>query len=500
MMIVAETTSIVLRAIIGGISAWRLVQYQKRDLLRCGEIKTLFHFAMLLSLFFSLPYFLSCDVEYQDSYCYVSDEKSFEYKVNTTLYPVYRLGLCLQVFCLSLTVLNWADFLHGGRYIGELCYTANQNNPCHACGQLRCGLLLVNLGYFAMSLALTVITVANPSKLSGPDSGVTGGGHNNNGQVVALQWMVSSAVQLVLVLLLLLYGCRLLDRIKRAVVFDNRNQRAMVNRLNTVLVVMVVVLVVEIAARWVMAMPSYVSNWENVHPKPRAFMLLSQNPILWQLAAYILPCDVLSFAMLYLMRNPPRHNAGYNPRHNKNTSTHSWLSSSSHHYSTSLPSSSSHHPGGGGEFLHKTLLEPTDEYGDDDDLACIGSGDRQGRTGGSSGGGGDGTKSTQPGSSLPASPQQPPASLFMHRDSGGDDAFAGGSYGFGANSATAATARQDQQPQVTTTTTTQLQGAQGQQESSGVVADVWHSAHNGDNGTHDHDDGENNGGCAGGIV
>ena len=54
----------------------------------------------------------------------------------------------------------------------------------------------------------------------------------------------------------------------------------------------------QIYPRWIMAMPAYVAGWDTMSPKPAIFMLLSQNPILWQLAAYILPCDVLSAAMV----------------------------------------------------------------------------------------------------------------------------------------------------------------------------------------------------------
>jgi hypothetical protein len=50
-----------------------------------------------------------------------------------------------------------------------------------------------------------------------------------------------------------------------------------------VLAVMVCVLLVEICVRWVMALPFYYRGWANLHPKPAAFMELSQNPILWQL-------------------------------------------------------------------------------------------------------------------------------------------------------------------------------------------------------------------------
>jgi hypothetical protein len=97
MMIVSETTSIVLRTTIGAICAYRLWQYHQRGLIRRGEIKTVFHFAMLSTLFFSLPYFVICDFGYRDSFCYVSNEKSFLFRLNAIVYTVYRVGLCLQV-------------------------------------------------------------------------------------------------------------------------------------------------------------------------------------------------------------------------------------------------------------------------------------------------------------------------------------------------------------------------------------------------------------------
>ncbi len=53
-------------------------------------------------------------------------------------------------------------------------------------------------------------------------------------------------------------------------------------------------------------MPYFIQNWSSLQPKPLIFMVLDQNPAIWGLVAYILPCDVLSLVMLYLMRAAPR--------------------------------------------------------------------------------------------------------------------------------------------------------------------------------------------------
>jgi hypothetical protein len=111
---------------------------------------------------------------------------------------------------------------------------------------LRLALLVVNLFVFLGSLTTTVVVVVRPSVAFGK-------GGRSNGPVTYMGWVGLSAVELVMVGIMLLYGCRLLDRIKRAVVFDNRNRRAMIQRLNGVLLVMVMVLLVEMCSRCVHA-------------------------------------------------------------------------------------------------------------------------------------------------------------------------------------------------------------------------------------------------------
>jgi hypothetical protein len=67
MMLVAESASILLRTIIGLICLRRLIEYRQRGLLRCGEIKSVFHVSMLATLFFSLPYFIYCGFNFYSS-------------------------------------------------------------------------------------------------------------------------------------------------------------------------------------------------------------------------------------------------------------------------------------------------------------------------------------------------------------------------------------------------------------------------------------------------
>jgi len=287
MMLVSELASIFLRTAIGALCAWRLVDYRSRGLARCGEIKTVFHFTMLLTLFFSLPYFVDCGVHFKDAYCNVPPSSTDGFRLNVALYAFYRVGLCLQVLCLSLTVLNWADFLHGGKYVGEVFYFERTRS-----GVLRFGLLALNLSILGVNIACSAILAFHASE--------------SRGDLTYIAWIAFSAVELIMVVFLLWYGSRLLSRIHEATAFDSANRQLMVRRLVGVVFVMCLVLVVEIAARWILAMPLYVDGWDSMHPKPYIYMLLSQNPVLWQLCAYVLPCDVLSFAMLYLMRTPPR--------------------------------------------------------------------------------------------------------------------------------------------------------------------------------------------------
>jgi hypothetical protein len=193
--------------------------------------------------------------------------------------------------------------LHGGKYIGEVFYFSRRRS-----GWLRIALFIINVAVLLIGLTVSVIIIFNPDKAAG-------NGRNSNGTLVYIEWFALAIAQIIMVGFLIIYGCRLLARIRAAVVFDNRNRRAMIFRLNGVLVTMVFVLVVGIVARLILAMPLYVTNWDSMHPKPQIYMLLSQNPIIWQLVAYILPCDILSLAMVYLMRTPPRkRNSRYGVR------------------------------------------------------------------------------------------------------------------------------------------------------------------------------------------
>jgi len=69
-------------------------------------------------------------------------------------------------------VLNWADFLHGGKYVGELCYFTHSRS-----GWLRVGLLVLNLTVAAVSLVATSIAVKNPNLAHGEN-------HRSNGVAV----------------------------------------------------------------------------------------------------------------------------------------------------------------------------------------------------------------------------------------------------------------------------------------------------------------------------
>jgi hypothetical protein len=59
-----------------------------------------------------MPYFSFCLAHYSTWQCYTtSSGNAALYRTDWALYGAYRLGLSLQLVCLSITVLIWSDFL-----------------------------------------------------------------------------------------------------------------------------------------------------------------------------------------------------------------------------------------------------------------------------------------------------------------------------------------------------------------------------------------------------
>lgn len=129
-----------------------------------------------------------------------------------------------------------------------------------------------------------------------------------NGFLTFLDWLVLCVLELIVAGFLLHFGRSLADRLRNTVMFNNQRRRQMIRRLNGILTIITLCLVTEIVGRCIGTMPLFYSNWDS-RKHPEIYQIL-QNPVLWQFVAYILPCDVVAYCLLYLMRTPPPQTKG----------------------------------------------------------------------------------------------------------------------------------------------------------------------------------------------
>eukprot|EP00616_Rhizochromulina_sp_CCMP1243_P006644 CAMPEP_0118976402 /NCGR_PEP_ID=MMETSP1173-20130426/18721_1 /TAXON_ID=1034831 /ORGANISM="Rhizochromulina marina cf, Strain CCMP1243" /LENGTH=445 /DNA_ID=CAMNT_0006926429 /DNA_START=139 /DNA_END=1473 /DNA_ORIENTATION=+ len=292
-MIVAECLSVFLRVVIGIICVARLRHYHCTRVLHAGDVKTVFHWIMLATVFLNLPYFSFCLAHYDIWQCSAMAEEDGHgvYRADWVLYSFLRVGVCLQVSCLSITLITWSDFLRFGRYISDLFVPSRGDKPSY---WLRLSLLLVNSTLLIFTLAVSALMSASSSR-----------GKTRNSDFAMVDWIALGVVQLLLVGLFLFCGCRLFRRLRATVVFDENKRRGMLLRLNIVLGLITVCIICELFTRAILSMPLYMPGWES-RPHPDVYIALQRQPVLLQILAYVIPYDVQSLCLLYLMRAPPK--------------------------------------------------------------------------------------------------------------------------------------------------------------------------------------------------
>ena len=108
-MIVGFTISMVDRVAIGSLCAYRMWRYYQAGLLRWDELKVKFHCLLLLTVPMYTPYYGLCLDHYGTWQCYMDKSRVSVglYRTTWILYSLYRIGLSLQLMCLSITVLQW---------------------------------------------------------------------------------------------------------------------------------------------------------------------------------------------------------------------------------------------------------------------------------------------------------------------------------------------------------------------------------------------------------
>mmetsp|Transcript_54093 Transcript_54093/g.108818 ORF Transcript_54093/g.108818 Transcript_54093/m.108818 type:complete len:506 (-) Transcript_54093:198-1715(-) len=303
-MITSEVISLFNRSIIMTICVWRLAQYKRRGVLNYRDLKTRFHVAMLFTVPLYAPYFSFCLAHYNTWQCYFNSTTNSKtlYQTAWVLYSLYRIGLSVQLVCLSITVLQWSDFLSLSDRLGRLVYGHTDRHK-----NLVCYLLSINTLDIVGSCLINGFVIYDPSIAEG-----------SNGTAlnfwIYLNWLFLDTMQISLVMFLILQGRRIKLRIRDSSAFDGAHRSKLVVTLNTVLFLVASCLGTEVAARVVGSLPLFYqlagkgdsfgsesggTSWVLYH-------FVEENHLLWQFTCYILPYDCVSFCLLYLMRAPPR--------------------------------------------------------------------------------------------------------------------------------------------------------------------------------------------------
>mmetsp|Transcript_33892 Transcript_33892/g.43707 ORF Transcript_33892/g.43707 Transcript_33892/m.43707 type:complete len:491 (-) Transcript_33892:159-1631(-) len=338
--ITAESLSLLNRSIICYICVTRLYGYKKAGMLNFNELKCQFHFIMLLSVPFCMPYFAFCLVRYETWQCYANhmDTPANIYRATWTFYSIYRIGLSFQLACLSLTVLQWSNFLSYSERIGRVAQIASDRHT-----RLIKILVIVNLFGILGSIVLNVMVMSEPERAE-----------NGSGQeslFLYMNWYYLDFVQLALVIFLMNMGNRMLQRLRDSVMLNETNKKLVLRKLNIVLFLIIICIFIEVLSRIILSMPGFVgeSKWEN-KPQPWYDMrhFLENQTIIWQFVGYILPYDAVCFCLLYLMRAPMKQQAVFSATHDddedmENNNESDDETFAANHQSTTTQSSSISH-------------------------------------------------------------------------------------------------------------------------------------------------------------
>ena len=301
MMIVAESISLFNRLLIGAICFRRLWLYRRHGVMYWSEIKTRFHVVMLMTIPFFSPFFVFCLVHYEEWQCFISTDRAM-YETWARLYAFYRIGLILQLYCISLMVLTWSRFLHCTEEFRP-GVAASRRLEEHL--RLKRWLIILNVLNLIGSLAINMTSIITPDQ----DQGVEG--HEEDASyslMFVMNWIFLDLVQLCLALFLVSRGRAMLQRIRDTGVLETRHQASVVGKVNFCLSLVVGCLLVEVVTRILITIPVLMKDFGDRRPQPTYAIVrfLEENPLLWQFCGYIFPYDVVSFCLLYLMRSPPK--------------------------------------------------------------------------------------------------------------------------------------------------------------------------------------------------
>jgi hypothetical protein len=327
-MAIAESCSMLNRLIIGVVCCKRLWLYHRRGVLRWRETKTRFHTAMLMTVPFYMPYFTFCLVHYEEWQCSIpQDANPPLYIAWARFYALYRIGLILQLYCVSLVVSTWSLFLSWAEVLrsrstehSAMRYQVGVNSgyrggPPRGMQQsarhvrLMRWLVALNVLNLLGSLGLNLYSIARP------EEDANRGDSSSSGQSYSLfltvNWLFLDLVQLCLALFLVSRGRAILSRMRATGVLDAQAQKMVALKVNLCLGLLVSCLLVEIVCRCLISIPNLdekFSDPDKGRPQPvyGLWRGLEEQPLLWQLCGYILPYDVVSFCLLYLMRAPPQ--------------------------------------------------------------------------------------------------------------------------------------------------------------------------------------------------
>mmetsp|Transcript_68262 Transcript_68262/g.154445 ORF Transcript_68262/g.154445 Transcript_68262/m.154445 type:complete len:418 (+) Transcript_68262:103-1356(+) len=304
-IIVSSTISLADRLVICSICFYRLYQYHRIGLLDWSELKVKFHIFMLLTVQLNLPFFIYCASHDEIQTCY-EDPGVTNKSIYQTTYAIYRIGLSFQLVCLSLTAFQWQDFL---------CYSGTHRLSAQDALQmyrLKLFLLAVNLLSILSSLVINGIIIIDPTAVDDNHSSLID-------FFVSANWLTLDIIQLALAAFLAIQGSQMSLRIKGSSAIDAASRSRGLSTLQTTLTIIIFCLTVEFITRILGALPEFYNTFhpgkdfdETTGSSHAIYSWISAHPIFWELTTYILPYDIVSFCLLYLMRAPLKKRSDFN--------------------------------------------------------------------------------------------------------------------------------------------------------------------------------------------
>eukprot|EP00618_Florenciella_parvula_P024488 CAMPEP_0119485912 /NCGR_PEP_ID=MMETSP1344-20130328/12465_1 /TAXON_ID=236787 /ORGANISM="Florenciella parvula, Strain CCMP2471" /LENGTH=389 /DNA_ID=CAMNT_0007520617 /DNA_START=59 /DNA_END=1229 /DNA_ORIENTATION=- len=290
------TTLILLNFGIACVAAYRLFDYQRKEVLRLGEIKSTFHMVLLLYSVLNFPQDMFCDVHYKLWQCDAKDSSSEV--LNWEVYSLGRLASPLLTMCLSMMVVTWSDFLRETKYISELVPKSIDAAPGSAF-TLRRKLLVVNALCMLMAIIYAAPIFFDPSS-SHWKSDDDKQSRRQYSWLVYVDWLLDTLVNFVIMGFMLMYVYRLQRRIRATVVFDQADRNGILGRLFLTVGFMLMCNISIMTGNFVLLSPV-------IFPGGQLAGLLhwySDHYLLFSVMVYM-PKYFVCYCLLYLMRTPP---------------------------------------------------------------------------------------------------------------------------------------------------------------------------------------------------